>query len=448
MKPCHTLSRLLRRVLPGLRARSVELVGDRELSAELDSDIVRRVRLRVVADGASLRLSLAGARHDARWELRQGRELFWLEDRRSGERSERTTPAVPAAERALRQLVAPQETGGDRLADAAAVQDLAEQLLARSPRRLTIGRRALRHASRLAARDADGVESLGLVGRLPSGGAIHELDDPGFGHSEVWAFRAGVKPVVFLTVEPDAVEKTSDLFPGAHAERRERRVARDANDAWVDDRSSGTPMVELYISRDAALARRAAALQADDDPTARLEAMGELLGYPRCCIDAFRLQRDRSDNTGNRYAAASRTESAGPWPWQLNDSFCMVVPFFPCRYDCADALVFAEAVLDQFAGEHPGRAERLRDALAQPVLYFAEGRLAVLSGQADRRACRYSAVACPPRASPSFLPLARTLSLGSKLDLDDDRLVVRRAGGETLSLARTDPPLGVLLPFG
>lgn len=195
--------------------------------------------------------------------------------------------------------------------------------------------------------------------------------DTGREPMELWAYRAGIKPVAFLTVSPGRVDRTIALFGDSHIERRERRVHIEDQDRWVDDRSRGEPMVELYISADAALARRAAEMQSN--PSRAVVELGELMGYPRCCIDAFARQADRSNNTLNRYLAAARTSVGGPWPWQLNDLHAKLVPFFVCNYRCEAALAYANASLAARERAHPGSTEKLREQLACKVLYIDDG---------------------------------------------------------------------------
>lgn len=213
----------------------------------------------------------------------------------------------------------------------------------------------------------DAVEA---AGRAPRAGSPPPID-VGREPTELWAYRAGVKPVAFLTVQPDRVDDTIALFAGAHVERRDRRVHVEDQDRWVDDRTRGEPMVELYIAADAAGARRAAELQAD--PSRAVVELGELMGYPPCCVGAFARQADRSNNTLNRYLAAARTAAGGPWPWQLNDLRAKLVPFFVCGYRCEAAVAFATATLDTLESARPGSTDRLREQLARRVWYIDDG---------------------------------------------------------------------------
>lgn len=198
---------------------------------------------------------------------------------------------------------------------------------------------------------------------------IARWQPPSLGRSiEAWGLAAGLREVAFVTVAPDRVDAALAQFPGAHVERRERRVAIGVQDRWRDDRALGAPQVELFIAHDPALARRAAALQADD-PTRHAAELGALLGYPPCCVAAFIAQRARHDNSLNRYLIAARTTAPGPWPWQLNELALRLIAFYPCRYDCARALAIADQTLATIAAASPALPAELARLLAATVVY-------------------------------------------------------------------------------
>jgi hypothetical protein len=202
-------------------------------------------------------------------------------------------------------------------------------------------------------------------------------------------------------------------------------------DTWRDNRTSGEPRVELYVSRDPVLARRAVDLQARPDPA--LREMGALLGYPKCCVEAFADQPDRSNNTWNRYLTASRTTIPGPWPWELNNLVFMLLAFFPCRYDCPQALVHARAALSEIGNAYPAVMTPLHDALACRTLYFDHPRRLLLRG---------GTVVLPDDAPSDLEALARAVAGAGSVELMDEAVVL---GGSRLT--RTDPGLGFLAPF-
>jgi len=365
----------------------------------------------------------------------------------------RTTP--PATVRALAQLL-PDAIRGDSLVEAAAVLGLTRRCLALLPTSLPLGARVLRQSASIAQRrPADVLGRIGLSGELPPRPhrvptiALTLPPEP----FELWSFRAGVKPVAFLTVRPDDVDRTLAYFGAVAHERRERRVQVATQDRWIDRRDLGEPRVELYIAHDAALARRAAYLQAEVDPSRALHEIGALVGYPPCCVDAFAQQEDRANNTANRYQSLARTlrpdgSVPHPWPWQLNNLHTMIVPFYPCSYRCESALAWACASLDEMGRVYPEAVSALCAALAQPVLYFDHEHQIALDGRYREGVVSYRNASCPPWVSAPFGTLATVIASGDRLLLDERRLLVERESEVALQLQRTDPTLGFVAPFG
>lgn len=105
--------------------------------------------------------------------------------------------------------------------------------------------------------------------------------------------------------------------------------------------------------------------------------LGRLLGFPRCCVDAFlvRLARGVTVRADGSHAeerviavedALARSEAI---LGRLN--VCVpdrLVPFEPCRFDCALASRYAGALFAAYSARAPAAAERLHHALMRPVL--------------------------------------------------------------------------------
>lgn len=258
---------------------------------------------------------------------------------------------------------------------------------------------------------------------------------------EAWAFAAGHKPVAFVTVAADAVDAVLAQFPGAHVERRERRVDVGAQDRWRDDRARGAPRVELYLARDPELARRAAALQAED-PSRHAEELGALLGYPPCCVRAFVAQAERGDNSLNRYLAAARTDDSdgAPWPWQLNELHVRLVAFYPCSYRCPAARSIADATVAAIATATPTALSR---ALTATVVYVDHDHQLWLDGDREGAAVHYRAVSAVGggRALPA---LARVFAAGDRLLVGPEQLTV---AADDRPVARLRGPLGLVARF-
>lgn len=242
--------------------------------------------------------------------------------------------------------------------------------------------------------------------------------------------RAGRKPVVFLSVEAEgeAALRAELDAGGLHVARGERVVRVGAGDRWGNGEERR--YVELFASRDPALARRAKALQ-DDDPTRNARALGALLGYPTCCVEAFVAQASRADNSRNRIESAARTRAPMPWPWELSNVDRMIVPFFPCTYDCRAALAEARAVIAQAEHETPGIAASLARALRGAMLYVDQDRWVAIEGELlAAHHVRIDRVRSAP--SPASTQLAARIARASTLRWDDAHL-------EALGAAETAP---------
>ena len=257
---------------------------------------------------------------------------------------------------------------------------------------------------------------------------------------EIHAFRADLKPVVFLTVSPDQADHTAAMAPGAHITRRHRRVLADAQDSWDDRRDRGEPMVELYIGHEREAVDRAVHLQSELDPSRAIVELGKLMGYPECCVQAFAAQTDRSNNTANRYHTLARTRSRGPLPWALNNLAVTVCPFFPCSYTCNHAIDFAERLLGEVKRTEPHHYRDFADRLSGKYVYL-------MHDQWFRRAPDGNWFRSP-RLDPAMMRLAAALSASNDVRLDDEALVLWTAASATRRLARTDPGLGAVLDFG
>jgi hypothetical protein len=459
----HALA-LVARLSPEARVTGAVQPRESQLEIALAGPGGLAIRVIARAEGHGLELRARGPGLEV--SLRVEGETETRTGRLASGRVESQPRVVPVATlRALHQLVAPERAGGDDLVAAKRVAELVAASVERRGRRPALGGRPLRDAARIArAYPSEPLARLGLRGTIALGAPAPRLRVPACEEPlELWPFRAGRKPVAFLTARPDEVERLVACFDGAHVERRERRVHVGAQDAWIDRRDLGEPRVELYVSRDPALAREAARLQTEGDPSASLAALGALMGYPACCVAAFAAQADRSNNTRNRYESAARTAAGAPWPWELANLHTMLIPCYPCSYACPAALDLARASLAEMERAHAGTVAALRTMLARPVLYFDHEHQIVLDGRTAHAPgatgatgamheatvlVRYDGVSVTHDASPDFAAFAGAVGDGDELQLLDDALIVRARGRELFRLARTDPALGMIAPFG
>ncbi len=439
---------LARRLHPEAQPREASWTDGSTLTVRLArADEAAFFELRAIGRGHGLSLSASFDAFDVNLTWRPDEERRTVTSREGA--SESRLHRVPSGERrALGQVVDTERFGGDTLSDAVDVARLFAETTRLLGGSLPPTRRSLRHSERLqAAAPDDPLTPLGLRGELPQGGVAHRMDRSALAvHLDESAFAAGLKPALLLDVPPSEEAKVRARHPGAHVERRVHRAAIDGQDAWTPD-PSGEERVELFLGRDAVLARRAAALH-ERDPTVAVREMGELMGYPACCIAAFADQADRGNNTLNRYETAARTIASDAWPWELNNLVVMLAPFFPCRYDCAEAVAWVRRALDATERHAPGTTARLRSALARPVLYHGGDRAIAFAGAWSAPRLEYTRVEVSPAAPDAHLLFAAAVALGNELTLGPNALVIARAGTPVLRLERTDPMLGFTAPFG
>ena len=434
--------------------------GCLEIDFATRSEAAWSASLRPLTRGRRLSVELERRGDSARWTWDADRETVT----HGAKRLVGPRPTPPAAVRALAQLL-PDTPQGDSLVEARAAIALARSCLDLLPARLPLGERSFRQSASIGRRrPSDLLDRLGLRGSLPADGPMQVSHSASAARMptepfELWAFRAGVKPVAFLTLRPGAVEPIVAAFGRVHVERRERRVRVEAQDRWTDRRDEGEPRVELYIARDPELARRAATLQAQGDPSQGLRELGALLGYPPCCVEAFASQDDRANNSRNRYFSRARTfaprtpnaasgEPADVWPWELNNLDTMIAPFYPCSYRCSQALAWVRRTLGEVVRADRVLVDELRDRLGRPVLYFDHDHQLVFDGDASGERISFRAVAPSSAATPDLAPLAAAIGRGDRLTFDRRRLVVERGTEVVLDLERTDPGLGFVAPFG
>jgi hypothetical protein len=322
--------------------------------------------------------------------------------------------------------------------------------------------RRIGDAARAARTEAEALEAAGLFASAPVTGRepARDPDAVMVPRLEEMAFLEGIKPALYLTVPRDEA-------PALLAKYREFTVetvdyARTRDDVTDRRERVNTPPgegthVDLFIARDPSAAKRAWEIyQTPRGPSERLAEMGEILGYPPCCVRAFEALDDRSNNTAIRYAAWARTMAEGrSFAWELNNLFAHVLPSFPCTYGCERAVGQARAVLAMFARHDPEGAKRLRARLARPVLYVDHARLVGLAGaRRGGSVVRYDAAIGGLSPEPGDVgslferALVGALSEGNGVLDEPDALRVLSDGRAALTLARRAPALGRVFPFG
>lgn len=242
--------------------------------------------------------------------------------------------------------------------------------------------------------------------------------------AELLALLAGLKPAVRVTAAPDGAAAVI-----ARYRARGLAVVPAAEPVIL----GGRPTAILYVARaeaDAALVRDAEAPvlpgHAGSGRSARdahLE-VGRRLGFPRCCVEAFcaRVERgvDRLPGPGPRGLAEDYVAARDAWvarpDARINNLLFAVrmkfVSFYPCRYDCAVAARYAQAVHDAIAHAQPDAARAIRDALSRAIAIAPSNARAVVTLAADGKIERAEAPRDPAgrAAAPADEAFAASLA--------------------------------------
>jgi hypothetical protein len=111
-------------------------------------------------------------------------------------------------------------------------------------------------------------------------------------------------------------------------------------------------------------------------------AVGELLGYPDCCMDFFLpvwidggvadpIYETAENTEGSEVIAENEINVSGLAALnRISKYFGMqLVPFFTCSFGCEDALKFADEVYDIIHERVPDEAEALMEFLSMPITW-------------------------------------------------------------------------------
>jgi hypothetical protein len=199
---------------------------------------------------------------------------------------------------------------------------------------------------------------------------------------EVLAFRVGIKPALRVLVPDTRV----------HALQRSTQ-GRSAGGLTIVDAVYASGTAVLYVARDGARAEALRAAEAPILPSAPRRSpeaevlaahreLGRLLGYPRCCVEAFveRLARGvdvRRDGTRAAESVVAAEDALAASTEVLARLNVLaprsLVPFAPCRFDCALALRYADALFAALREHRPDDARALEAQLTIPVRVDARG---------------------------------------------------------------------------
>lgn len=173
--------------------------------------------------------------------------------------------------------------------------------------------------------------------------------------------------------------------------------------AVVGPAVAGRSELALYVARTPGAARDLARVEnavrgANGSATyaaAMHERLGELLGYPPCCVAAHveRSAFEAAFHLSGRQdylAAADAASRTSVFHARLNGFLpggrAKLVSFYPCRYDCEASLALADGVYAALQAAAPDDAGVLRAALVTRVAVSLDGAVQLGPAAAPDRA--------------------------------------------------------------
>jgi hypothetical protein len=210
-----------------------------------------------------------------------------------------------------------------------------------------------------------------MASRLRSSTRRRSIPYPlGRGQADEIALRAGFRPLIreLLTAAdmPAAVTRFERAGFNCVVAPRVYGPTHDGWDATPQDFDESSPHARraLFIGREAGRARAAAELELVKSADADRE-MGRLLGYPRCCVERFVNASHHRKNLEVYRAALDATGGVlAPRLNMLDLGIFHYLSFFPCSFDCAMALRYANAIAQTLVRVYPAFVGAIDAALA------------------------------------------------------------------------------------
>jgi hypothetical protein len=158
---------------------------------------------------------------------------------------------------------------------------------------------------------------------------------------------------------------------------------------------------------------------ATDHDRAAIAALGEALGYPRCCVEAW-LARGGHDDASVWTAAGDDPTPRDPLALWLTPPLSLV-SHVPCRPTCAATIELAAAVLAWLDDDVPGFAAAWRALAARQQVVDADGVAWAVTGAGDLTTGLTvdDAVGFPPPRGPGPVARAAPERRGARLTRAD-----------------------------
>jgi hypothetical protein len=217
-----------------------------------------------------------------------------------------------------------------------------------------------------------------------------------------------------------------------------------------DRHERGVEYATVAVARDQAAREEVLAAQAanaNNPGGAAAEAVGALMGYPSCCVQAFLRQPARGDNLENERLTFRRGTEQELDPLLHRVGSVRVLSHHPCTPSCAASIALGERILELLAAIDAPATARARQRMERPVLFLDYRQRLELAGawEGDRFRVDEAEVLDHPQDFPIDATTIAAIELstdGACFTLRDGSRVEIRASFPLLT-----NPGGVLAPM-
>ena len=164
----------------------------------------------------------------------------------------------------------------------------------------------------------------------------------------------------FLETSDFKVIKIADQGKGNYANTVKRVPINNANPG----------LYHLYISKDKNKSKFLKLMENKNDD----RAAGELLGYPKCCVEFFIANKEKQEKIQNDYILPALNNSEGfEFPFYTNHAMryfdVTLLSHFPHDFNCKESINIAKENLKTIKNYSAELANKFENMLKSPVLY-------------------------------------------------------------------------------
>jgi len=278
-------------------------------------------------------------------------------------------------------------------------------------------------------------------------------------HIQEWlAVKHGIKPVLRTVLRTDKFEYVEKLC------RKEGLSSLIKPFTQLYGTKLNSPINIIYVSRSKDLLEEAYL----SDKSGDREKLGELLGYPSCCVDFFSEALKDAESpfpvktylktngkpsflVNNVFKLESRLSSSGVEKIQKNPDFAnrishlFLISHIPCSYTCKESIDTGKEILTLLKREEPEVAKEIEFTLRKPLLFFDDFNWIIFNGKASGNTLDYASILPPLSLMPGNV--VSKFRDGDKVEVGKEYVEIFRNGEIIHRIKKKHKYDGILLDF-